>query len=589
MNLPFQVGALLGAGGTAAVFRARDASGDAVALRILHAHLACDPRAVARFLAEAGATAGLRHPHLATTLDAGRSAGVVWAATDLVEGVTLAELVELGGPLPVTDAVRVAIGLLEGLAYAHANGLLHLDLSAANVMMPVADGRPALDGAVVLDLGARQVPKPGAEVLSSAPTSAHGPRPEVVRVSPHFASPEVASGADAGTPADVYSVGCILHLLLTGRPPFLAGTPADVLQQQVDAPPPRPSVLRVGVPPGLDALVVASLAKSPETRPRLDSLLACLRRELAASRPLPGAGVRVAPTPPAATPQLPPAAAVGAPEVAPFPAPRRRQARSASRGGPLRALSVLGVLGALVAVGVSAAAGEDAHTTDRPPGAGVTETTPTPTATARRPTATPTPTGMTATATTVPDLTDRTVASAAAALADIGLEPEVAVQDEPAPEGVVASQTPAPGSAVARGTTVRLVVASGYVVVPDVIGRDPSAADGALTELGFDVRTVDEAAATVGSTTPSAGRRVPFGSTVLLLPPLGGAGPGPTPSGSPSPEGTATDGSASTGSPSPAAPTPSASPTPTMPPPTGTHTGSPTSTSMPTPTPTAGH
>lgn len=579
MNLPYQVGALLGAGGTAAVFRARGTSGAEVALRVLHAHLAADPRAVARFLEEAQATAGLRHPHLATTLDAGRSEGVIWAATGLVEGVTVAELVELGGPLPVDDALRVVIGVLEGLAHGHAHGLVHLDLSAANVMVPVADDRPVLDGAVVLDLGERQTP--GAKAAAPAAASVPG-RPELVRVSPHFASPEVATGAHTGTAADVYSAACLLHLLLTGHPPFVAGTPAEVLEQQVAAPPPRPSVSRAGVSPGLDDLVVASLAKCPETRPWLPSLLAGLRRELAASRALPGAVVRVAPIPPVATPRLPPAATARSRDVAPSPAPRRRPARSTSRGGPLRALGVLGVLSALVAAGVSAAAGEDAPAGDRPPGAGVTETTPAPAVTAGPPPAPEAaPALETAAATvTVPDLTDLTVAGAAAALVDVGLEPEVAVQDEPAPEGTVAGQTPAPGSTVAGGTTVRLVVASGYVVVPDVVGREPHAAGGALRGLGFDVRTVDETAATVGSTTPSAGRRVPFGSTVLLLPPLGGAGDadpgaGPTPSASPPPSGPAAEPSTS---PSPAVSTPAASATPTTLP----------STSAPTPTPTSG-
>lgn len=570
MSVPYEIGDLLGAGGTAAVFRAWDAAGRPVALRILHAHLATDPRAVARFLDEATATAGLRHRHLATTLDSGRSGSVVWAATDAVDGITVAELAELSGPLPVADALRVVIGVLDGLAYAHEHGLVHLDLSAANVMVPAASGEPDLDRAVVLDIGRRAG---GAADSGSSRSVVGAPDESVVRVSPHFAAPEVASAGPAGPPADVYSVGCLLHLLLTGRPPFLAPTPREVLEHQVSTPPPRPSTLRVGVSQSLDGLVLAALAKRPDGRPDVASLGVLLRGELAAVGGNPSRRSGASQGVPASTPRL--TAVPGAPPVdlgcppAPTALPR-----ASGRAGRWRALGVLGVLGALVAAGVTAAAGQDVPPREEPIGAGAGEI-----ASDALSWPTATTTDPTVATSTVPDVAGLAVDAAAAALGDVGLAPDVAVQDEPAPEGTVASQEPAAGSEVAPGSTVRLVVASGYVVVPDLAGGAPADASLVLGGLGFDVRTVDVGAATVGSTTPAAGRRVPFGATVLLLPPLGTPTVLPEPSeraslgpaGTPGPSPTATTGPTAGPITSPGpAPEPTAPAAPTTPVPTST-------------------
>ncbi|HMO10565.1 MAG TPA: protein kinase, partial [Actinotalea sp.] len=210
------------------------------------------------------------------------------AATDLVDGVTVADLLETTGPLRWGDALRLVAGVLDGLAYAHARGVLHLDLSATNVMVPVPDGRHDLAGAVLLDLG-------GATWL---------PEGGLVQVSPHFASPEIATGQDAGPRADVYSVGCLLHLLLTGRTPF-RGAAQEVLEQQVHRLPEPPSALRIDLPADVDQLVLATLAKDPADRPSVASLLARVGA-LAANDPGPDDGPDAAPrTAVAQEPDLP--------------------------------------------------------------------------------------------------------------------------------------------------------------------------------------------------------------------------------------------------------------------------------------------
>ncbi|NTW42116.1 MAG: protein kinase, partial [Cellulomonadaceae bacterium] len=128
------LGDLLGAGGTAAVFRAVDTRGEAVvAVKVLHAHLATDAAAAERFLLEAQASTGLTHRNLVPVLDSGLDGPLVWLAQELVDGVTLAELVAATGPLPQADALAVLAGVLAGLTHAHVRGVLHLDLSASNV------------------------------------------------------------------------------------------------------------------------------------------------------------------------------------------------------------------------------------------------------------------------------------------------------------------------------------------------------------------------------------------------------------------------------------------------------------------------
>lgn len=515
-----ELGSLLGAGGSGAVLRARDTrTGAEVAVKVLHAHLARDEAAVTRFLAQARLTRGLRHPNLATTLAAGRDAGLVWATMPLVEGVTVTELLDHEGPLPVADAAAITAAVLTGLTAAHGHGLVHLDLSAGNVMVPA--GGPAQ--AVVLDLGGSPA------------------EPDVVRVSPHFAAPEVATGAPAGPAADVYSACCLLHLMLTGRPPFVAESAQGVLEAQVGAVPRAPSQLRAGLPVALDRLVLAGLAKDPDARPGAAELAAELRGLAAGpgGAGLSGAGAprgtrrRAAHTLPA-TPAL---AAVGAGYVPPAPVPPARVEQPRATG--LRLLGVGAVLSVLVVAGVTAAqAGAE------PPPAPVVTRSATPS-----PTPTPTPTSSTTSAPepdalAVPQVVGLTADDASAAVLAAGLVPDVVLVDLPGVAGAVLGVEPGVGTAVPPESVVTLSVVSGYVLVPDVGGLTASAARSQLESAGLDPRPA-RPLETVASTEPAAGTRVLAGTTVLLHPavvpptaepttePTAGPTPEPTPEPTP--------------------------------------------------------
>ncbi|WP_241993292.1 protein kinase [Cryobacterium sp. TMB1-7] len=160
----YRLGALLGTGGSASVFAAVDTrSGDTIALKILHPVLSSSPRLREAFFREARAAASVRHPNIVAVLDVGvhddAAEPLAWIALDLAPGESLAEHVGRTGPLPVPDALTVALAVLQALAAAHAAGLIHRDVSPANIMIaPGGDGRLDIAGVRLLDFGLRMRP-----------------------------------------------------------------------------------------------------------------------------------------------------------------------------------------------------------------------------------------------------------------------------------------------------------------------------------------------------------------------------------------------------------------------------------------------
>lgn len=534
----YRVGELLGAGGTAAVFLATDTrDGSAVALRILHAHLAVAPDAVARFRWQAEVTRTLRHPNLVGTLDQGVDGPVVWAATELAAGPTMAEVVEHGGPLPWAEALRLVEGVVAGLAHAHAHGVLHLDLSATNVVL--AERGDSRRAAVVLDLGG---------TMAGGPEPPGAPDvPRLVRASPHFASPEVATGAAAGPAADVYSTGCLLHLLLTGRPPFLAASPREVLQRHVDAAPRPPSAYAWDLGPDLDALVLEMVAKDPARRPTVAELAS----RLALLGPAAGTDPRGSATPArrrgsgtSSTPAMEPVSAGGylpAPPVtdgSPADLARPPRRRRAAPVGLLAAVVLVAALAGPVLVQAAAGGQEPAATglplppaAPSPPvdGSPAPVAVPSPSTTPSGPAVTAAPTAV------VPELAGVALTEAVGALAAAALVADVVLVDGPDLAGVVVRSEPGAGTAVPGGSAVRVVVASGLTLVPDVAGREPADAAARLHEAGL---VVGQGAGptTVTATQPGAGARVDVGSAVQLLgPPAPAPTPTPTPAPTPTP------------------------------------------------------
>lgn len=254
----YEIGEILGTGGSATVFAGRDTRlGRPVAVKVLRPDLAADAAAQAAFQVEATAAAMLGHTGIVTVHDVGSeelegSGGrtIAWIAMERVRGRTVRTL--LGGgavpPLEPGDALELTAHVLSALDHAHQRGVVHRDISPGNVM--ITD-----DGAVkVLDFGIAAV---GEQSTVS----------EVVHGSVAYVSPEQAQGFPVDRRSDLYSVGCLLFALITGAPPYVAEEVRDVALMHVTALVPRASSRLPGVPAAVDALLVRMLAKRPGDRP----------------------------------------------------------------------------------------------------------------------------------------------------------------------------------------------------------------------------------------------------------------------------------------------------------------------------------
>jgi hypothetical protein len=212
---PYRVGAPLGAGGMGEVYRARDVRlGRDVALKILPAAVAADPRLLRRLRSEAAALAQLAHPNVVTLFDAGEIDGITYVASELVEGETL-RMRLMHGPLPEYAVYDCGAQLARGLAAAHARGIVHGDVTSANVML-TADGRVKL-----LDFGlARRTVAVSAETETldtGDPAGTSG-----------YMAPEQVRGETTDARTDVFALGVLLYEMSSGRRPFVGATAADV-------------------------------------------------------------------------------------------------------------------------------------------------------------------------------------------------------------------------------------------------------------------------------------------------------------------------------------------------------------------------
>ncbi|MFJ4161130.1 PASTA domain-containing protein [Microbacterium testaceum] len=530
----FRVEGLLGTGGTASVFRARDeVTGQTVAVKLLHPHLSQSDTVREAFLREGRRTAHVSHPSIVAVVDMGtfREHGIpiAWIAQQIVEGVTLAEHVRATGPLSAVHAAAVAGDILDALGAAHAGGLVHRDVSPANVLVRVDDeGRPR---SMLLDFG----------LADAAGETAHGD--DVLRssVSPvtagvvgnvEFASPEQLSGQPVGPRGDLYQVGGMLYFALTGHAPFTGSDRAAVIRAHLHAPPPVPSVAVRSVPGALDRVVVRSMLKEPADRfaDAAEMRAAVLDAVTPVRAPAPG-DVEVSST------RVLTAAPLAA-GSAPAPALGDESTRHGPRWGAIAAIVLL-LAGTAAAVplmanaGRAAPAAEPSAAASAPVPTAMTTSTPQPTASDP---GTPAPIA-TALVPAFGSLDDTRLALAAAGFV-VG---DITERDAPQSGGTVLSSDPAPGTAVARGSAVRLVVASGSNLVPDVVGMDAAGAASSMRAAGFvPAQTTvasDRPTGTVVGVEPAAGSAVRLGSAVTILVAAARVTPTPAP---PSPSSTPT-------------------------------------------------
>src|SRR6266516_1149118 len=236
----YNVEAELGHGGMGVVYRAWHLRlRRCVALKMLLASAHAQPAERERFLREAEAVAGLRHPNIVQVYEAGDVNGQSYFTMELIEGGSLAQQIQ-GVPQPVRKAAALVATLADAVHAAHQSGIVHRDLKPANILL-TADGTPK-----VMDFGlARRLQGGGDLTLSGVPMG-----------TPSYMAPEQAQGQrdSAGPAADVYALGAILYELLTGRPPFRAETGAATLQQVLTEEPVPPRRLNCRVPRDLETI-----------------------------------------------------------------------------------------------------------------------------------------------------------------------------------------------------------------------------------------------------------------------------------------------------------------------------------------------
>jgi serine/threonine-protein kinase len=242
----------LGEGGMGAVYRAtQEQLGREVAIKVVSPRLVAEPEAIKRFLREAKLASRLSHPNAVSVLDFGQSGDLFFLVMELLHGQTLDVVLKEHGSLPIDRAVGIANQICDALDGAHGLGIIHRDLKPANIMLVAGAG--GRDLVKVLDFGlAKTIGTDATAVTQSG----------AMLGTPAYMPPELALGKDADGRADLYSLGCLLYVMLSGRLPFGTQTLHELIAKHAyEDPEPL-----TGFPPGLTAVTMRLLAKDPNDR-----------------------------------------------------------------------------------------------------------------------------------------------------------------------------------------------------------------------------------------------------------------------------------------------------------------------------------
>jgi beta-lactam-binding protein with PASTA domain/tRNA A-37 threonylcarbamoyl transferase component Bud32 len=520
----------LGSGGMANVYLAEDEElGRRVAIKVLDDKHAHDEQFIERFRREAKNAASLSHPNIVSIYDRGDSEGTYYIAMEYIEGRTLKDLIVARGPLPVDRAVSYARQILGAVRFAHRKGIVHRDIKPHNVLVDT-DGRLKVTDFGIARAGASQMTEAGS-IIGTA----------------QYLSPEQARGAAVDQRSDLYSVGVVLHEMLTGSVPFTGDTPVEIAMKHISAVPQPPSTARPDLPDDLDLVVLRALAKDPrerfQTAEEMDSELGRVAAGLAVTDAAPTAVVR-RPTPPPYAPgggyrydEPPPpvrrsiwpwllaAALVIAALVAGVYAYERIQDElNANKPVPIpnvegqeEALAVNNVLDRDLEPKVVREFNdttEEGKVFDQDPEAGER---------IERGNIVTIHVSQGKRKVDVPNVTGLGVAEAVARLKDAGLEANPVDVFSDKPEGQVIAQDPGEGKRVVEDTRVRLNVSQGArpIAVPNVVGRSFEDAKSALEGEGFVVKRTDQNSNidpnTVIDTKPAAGAELERGATVTVI------------------------------------------------------------------------
>jgi eukaryotic-like serine/threonine-protein kinase len=479
----YELDGVVGRGGMAEVYRARDIRLDrVVAVKTLRSDLARDQTFQARFRREAQSAASLNHPAVVAVYDTGEDMiggiPVPYIVMEYVDGRTLRDLMRDGRRLLPERALEILDGVLRALEYSHRGGIVHRDIKPGNVML-------TRNGEVkVMDFGiARAMSDTQATMTQTA---------QVIGTA-QYLSPEQAKGERVDARSDLYSAGCLMYELLTGRPPFTGESAVAIAYQHVRENPIPPTQLDPELPPWADSVVLKAMSKEQAERyQNAAEMRADVQRAMAGlpvSAPTEmmhrtqrmGGGTMVAPP----TSGIPPYE-YGEEEEPPSGRGRR---------AALWTLFGLVVLGVVIAVALLLLnSGGQTYA--------------------------------------VPDVVGKTQVQATAAIQQAHLNPRVIQQHSGSVrKGLVISTSPSVGNKLPAGSNVTVDVSAGQkqVQVPSVIGQQQSQAQQALGNAGLTAKVVADSKSTapqgqVTGENPPAGTTVNPGSTVTIRVSGGGSG-----------------------------------------------------------------
>ncbi len=505
----------VGEGGMARIYLGRDLRlNRRVAIKIPHLHFLGQPDFLERFRHEAQAAAMLSHPNIVDVYDVGKDGDTHYIVMEYVEGTDLKTLITGEAPLAIERAVGLAEQIARGLHAAHRAGMVHRDVKPQNVIV-TPDGQ-----ARITDFGVAK------SHLSTAMTETG-----VSFGTVDYLSPEQAQGRQATPRSDVYALGVVLYEMLTGKLPFDGASAVAVAMKHVAEPPPSPRRLNPNIPPGLETLVLRTLAKDQAQRPQSAQEFAQLLAnygQLAKQETAINQAVAARGQPPSSPPPPPRSSGTGGTGGTtgrmPIPPPRSTPARAPRQDGLgcgvfLVGMVVLAGVLALVFLIGTGALGQLFAGGGNNSGNGSRPENPTATVELRAPTNTP------EVQVAVPNLVGLTADVAATTLQQSQCLPvRREVNDPTAAIGQVVSQEIAPGTLVAPNQPVTYTVSLGprLIEVPDVKRVAVALARQRLEGSGFTVE-VNEApsrevdAGFVLSQAPSSGLRVAQGQVIKLV------------------------------------------------------------------------
>ncbi len=460
----------IGDGGMAVVYKARDRLLNRyIAIKILKPEFAKDPSIIESFRRESQSAAALSHPNIVSIFDVGREGNIHFIVMELIEGETLATMIENIGPMDYHQVIDITKQIASGLSYAHKNNIIHRDIKPHNILI-TPDGV-----AKIADFGIAKA------ITESSITTKQ--TEEMVMGSVHYFSPEQARGGYVDAKSDIYSLGIVMYEMLTGRVPFDAETPVQVALMHINEEMIPPSYFVPTIPPRLESIIMKCTDKVQVNRYRdADEIIRELDRidvisKVVGEKVLARDGVSVKETP--------------APPKQPEKPEKKEKSGKKKLTKKQKTIAIVAGIAALLAVLAAVFfmlrdKGEI----------------------------------------TVPDIKGATYEEAEAELTELGLKIKMGneVFSDEYEEGEIVSQDPEPKMKVKKGqsVTVNISKGTGTEAVPSVIGCTSSEAREILEAKGFSLGNIREeessqAEGTIISQDPGSGYEAESGSSVNVV------------------------------------------------------------------------